>query len=137
MGAMKVMKKRQTGAKMSKSGIAESLCSSSDLKKSQCMKILDHLAEIGTKEVKQNGKFVLPGLVMIKTRVKPATQAGHGDVWQGCQGEGHEGQNSREGIRYVSPEKELLKCCSRERQLQVWGILHLLSAWRASISCQY
>ena len=81
MKAMKVMKKKQTGAKMSKSGIAESLCSSADLKKSQCMKILDHLAEIGTKEVKQNGKFVLPGLVMIKTRVKPTTQAGQREMF--------------------------------------------------------
>merc|ERR1712227_436708 len=81
MKAMKVMKKKQTGSAMTKSGIAETLGATSELKKSACMKILDHLAEIGTKEVKQNGKFVLPGLVMIKTRVKPATQAGQREMF--------------------------------------------------------
>merc|ERR1712146_156717 len=81
MKAMKVMKKKQTGSTMTKGGIAETLGATSELKKSACMKILDHLAEIGTKEVKQNGKFVLPGLVMIKTRVKPATQAGQREMF--------------------------------------------------------
>ena len=33
-------------------------------------------AEIGTEEVKKSGKFVLPGLCMIKTRQKAATKAG-------------------------------------------------------------
>merc|ERR1712070_648957 len=81
MKAMKVMKKKQTGSTMTKSGIAETLGATSELKKSECMKILDHLAEIGTKEVKKNGKFVLPGLAMIKTRVKPATQAGQREMF--------------------------------------------------------
>merc|ERR1719460_1123918 len=81
MKAMKVMKKKQTGSTMTKSGIAETLGATYELKKSECMKILDHLAEIGTKEVKKNGKFALPGLVMIKTRVKPATQAGQREMF--------------------------------------------------------
>merc|ERR1719240_1081232 len=81
MKAMKAMKEKQTGSTMTKGGIAETLGATSELKKSACMKILDHLAEIGTKEVKQNGKFVLPGLVMIKTRVKPATQAGQREMF--------------------------------------------------------
>merc|ERR1719440_783115 len=81
MKAMKVMKKKQTGSAMTKSGIAETLGATSELKKSECMKLLDHLAEIGTKEVKKTGKFVLPGLVMIKTRVKPATQAGQREMF--------------------------------------------------------
>merc|ERR1712146_881850 len=79
--AMKVMKKKQTGSAMTKSGIAETLGATSESKKSECMKLLDHLAEIGTKEVKKTGKFVLPGLVMIKTRVKPATQAGQREMF--------------------------------------------------------
>merc|ERR1719453_2815706 len=81
MKAMKVMKKKQTGTKMSKTGIAENLAAAAGNKKSECMKILDRLAEIGTTEVKKNGKFVLPGLVMIKTRVKPATQAGQREMF--------------------------------------------------------
>merc|ERR1712196_217992 len=82
MKAMKAMKKKkQTGTKMSKSGIAENLAAAAGNKKSECMKILDRLAEIGTTEVKKNGKFVLPGLVMIKTRLKPATQAGQREMF--------------------------------------------------------
>merc|ERR1712207_50941 len=37
--------------------------------------IISTLASIGTEETKKSGKFVIPGLVMIKTRKKPATKA--------------------------------------------------------------
>merc|ERR1712007_181716 len=33
------------------------------------------LATVGAGEVKKSGKFVIPGLAMIKTRKKPATKA--------------------------------------------------------------
>ena len=46
------------------------------LKECQAAKLLGCLAEIGTKETVNVGKFTLPGLVMIKTKVKPATKAG-------------------------------------------------------------
>merc|ERR1711977_124827 len=72
---MKVMKGKAVKA-MTKGGIADSLASATDLKKAECSKVLDHLAEMGSKEVKKTGKFILPGLVMIKTRLKPATKAG-------------------------------------------------------------
>merc|ERR1711904_108248 len=75
MKAMKAMKKKAVST-MSKTGIAETLANATELKKKDCVKALDTLAAIGAKEVKTTGKFVLPGLVMIKTRVKPATQAG-------------------------------------------------------------
>merc|ERR1719482_1197391 len=73
--AMKAMKKKAVSS-MSKSGIAETLADAMELKKKDCVKALDTLAALGAKEVKSNGKFVLPGLAMIKTKVKPATQAG-------------------------------------------------------------
>merc|ERR1719421_1008247 len=79
MKAMKMMKK--TGPAMPKSGIAESLAGATELSKAECMKALDALAVIGTKEVKKTGKFVLPGLVMIKTRLKPATKAGKREIF--------------------------------------------------------
>merc|ERR1719201_1860489 len=72
---MKAMKKKAVSS-MSKSGIAETLADATELKKKDCVKALDTLAALGAKEVKSTGKFVFPGLVMIKTRVKPATQAG-------------------------------------------------------------
>merc|ERR1712194_448925 len=47
----------------------------SSVKKSDCKKVLESLAEVAAKEVKK-GKFTIPGVVMIKTRMKPATKAG-------------------------------------------------------------
>ena len=48
----------------------------SGLKKSQIMTVLNAIGEVGSKEVKSTGKFVLPGVCMIKTKTKPATKAG-------------------------------------------------------------
>ena len=82
MKAMKAMKAKATmkamkGAKlMSKGALATELSEASGLKKGEISTILDTLAEIGTKEVKKNGKFTLPGLCMIKTRKKKATKGG-------------------------------------------------------------
>merc|ERR1719162_1453993 len=56
--------------------MAEALATASEMTKADCSKILDALAEMGAKQVKSVGKFVLPGLVMIKTRRKAATKAG-------------------------------------------------------------
>ena len=77
MVAMKVMKKKAVSAKaLTKTAIAEALASKSGLKKSQCSKIVDDLAVLATAEVKKTGKFTIPGLCMIKTRMKPARKAG-------------------------------------------------------------
>ena len=82
-GAMKAMKTKVMKAKkvstakvMTKGGLTGELANSTELKKADISTILNTLAEIGTKEVKKSGKFVLPGLVMIKTRNKPAKKAG-------------------------------------------------------------
>ena len=73
--AMKAMK-GQKAAAMTKGGLLGELATATELKKSDVSKVLNTLAEIGTEEVKKSGKFVLPGLCMIKTRQKPATKAG-------------------------------------------------------------
>merc|ERR1712110_162175 len=78
-GSMKAAMKaamKATGKAMSKGGIADALAGENDLKKAVCAKVLDSLASIATEQVKKSGKFVLPGLVMIKTRIKPAQKAG-------------------------------------------------------------
>merc|ERR1740115_201695 len=75
MKAMKA-KPRTAGAALSKGGIADALATASEMKKSDCSKIVDALAEMAASQVKSVGKFVIPGLVMIKTRKKPATTAG-------------------------------------------------------------
>merc|ERR1712046_474732 len=78
MKAMKAMKAKPRAADkaLSKGGIADALAAASEVKKSDCSKILDALADMGTKQVKGVGKFVISGLVMIKTRRKAATKAG-------------------------------------------------------------
>merc|ERR1711896_25819 len=77
MKVMKAMKKKAVSAKsLSKGGIADALASESGLKKSQCSQLLDSFASLATTEVKKAGKFVIPGLCMIKTRMKPARKAG-------------------------------------------------------------
>merc|ERR1711915_629716 len=77
-----VMKKAMKGAKaMSKSAICQELAGSTELKPKECAKVIDALAEVGTKQVKSVGKFTLPGLCMVKTRLKPATKAGKREVF--------------------------------------------------------
>ena len=60
---------------MTKSALAKSIAEEHEIKQGAAAKIISSLAEIGSKEVTSTGKFVFPGLVMIKTRVKPATKA--------------------------------------------------------------
>mmetsp|Transcript_84722 Transcript_84722/g.159667 ORF Transcript_84722/g.159667 Transcript_84722/m.159667 type:complete len:107 (+) Transcript_84722:90-410(+) len=74
MAPMKTMK--ASAKVMTKGALAEALAGEHEMKKTACAKIIDSLAEIATKEVKSAGKFVIPGVCMIKTRVKPARKAG-------------------------------------------------------------
>merc|ERR1711992_356647 len=79
MAPMKAMK---AGAKaMSKGGLADALAEGCELKKSDCKKVVEQLAEVATAQVKSAGKFILPGVCMIKTRLKPATKAGKREVF--------------------------------------------------------
>merc|ERR1719310_541265 len=68
MKAMKAMKKKSVKA-LPKGGEANAL------KTSECSKVMDALVEIATSEV-NNGKFTIPGLVMLKKKTKPARAAG-------------------------------------------------------------
>merc|ERR1712050_191112 len=61
---------------MSKGALADKVAGDAGLKRAQAVKILDNIAAIGTTEVKKAGKFVVPGLVMTKTKKKAATKAG-------------------------------------------------------------
>ena len=79
--AMKAMKAMKGGKVMSKTGIAEALATATELKKSDCMKVLGSLAEVVAKEVKKTGKVTLPGMCMIKTRLKAARKAGKREMF--------------------------------------------------------
>merc|ERR1712038_701270 len=66
---------------LSAGALAQALSESTELKKAVCANALKSLGEIGTQQVKKVGKFVVPGLCMIKTRLKPATKAGKREVF--------------------------------------------------------
>ena len=75
MAPMKAVKVKKLKA-VSKADIATRVAESTGLKKSAVTEALSSLADVGATEVKKTGKFVLPGLVMIKARTKAATKAG-------------------------------------------------------------
>merc|ERR1712190_553380 len=77
MAPMKAMNAKA----MTKGAIAEALSASTEIKKSECGKIINSLAEIATQEVKSTGIFTIPGVCRIKTRMKPATKAGKREVF--------------------------------------------------------
>ena len=84
MKSMKGMKARvaMKGAKsITKGGLADSLAAATELKRSDCSKALTSLGEIVAKELKRSGKVIVPGICMVKTRVKPATKAGKREVF--------------------------------------------------------
>ena len=77
MKAMKAMKTEAMKAAklMPKAAIANALAAACEKKKSEMTKILDALAELASKEIKSTGKFMIPGVCIIKTRNKPAVKA--------------------------------------------------------------
>merc|ERR1712107_38168 len=77
--AMKAMKAGATA--LSKGAFCDAIAAATQLKKSECSKVLDSLAAIASKEVKKTGKVVVPGVCMIKTRLKPATKAGKREMF--------------------------------------------------------
>merc|ERR1712070_209392 len=78
----KAMKAMKGGSKaMTKGGLAEALSTETELKKSECMKVVNSLADIATQQVKSAGIFTIHGLCRIKTRVKPATKAGKREIF--------------------------------------------------------
>ena len=60
---------------LTKGGLADAVATEVEMKKSEVTKVLNSLASVAASEVKK-GKFVIPGVCMIKTRTKPATKAG-------------------------------------------------------------
>merc|ERR1711870_63794 len=72
---------KTTGKAMTKGALADALATGTEVKKSQCTKLLASLATVATNEVKKAGIFTIPGICRIKTRVKPATKAGKREIF--------------------------------------------------------
>merc|ERR1712222_139032 len=81
MVAMKAMKAAAGKKALSKGGIADALSSQTGLKRKDCVSALDAIASLGADEVKKHGKFTMPGLCLIKTRLKKATKAGKREMF--------------------------------------------------------
>merc|ERR1712176_74890 len=77
----KAMRVKKGVKSISKTEIAERLAEETGLKKAECSKVLDALAGVSAKEVKSKGKFTIPGVCMVKTRVKKATKAGKREMF--------------------------------------------------------
>merc|ERR1719321_2512184 len=75
MKAMKTMKKKAASA-LTKTAICDALASKNGIAKGEVSKMLDDFSVLATAEVKKTGKFTIPGLVMLKTRIRPARKAG-------------------------------------------------------------
>merc|ERR1712039_917412 len=79
--AMKGMKAMKSVKAMTKGAIAQAVADACEMKKTDASTVLDSLSELITTEVKKTGKFILPGVCMIKTRVKPAQKAGKRNIF--------------------------------------------------------
>ena len=122
MKAKKVAMKAMKGQKaMTKGGLLGELATATELKKSDISKVLNTLAEIGTEEVKKSGKFVLPGLCMIKTRQKAATKAGKRLMF------------GQEVMVKAQPAKTVVKAVPASLKREFWGhisLTHGAVAWQ-------
>ena len=74
MKAMKTMPSMKTGKAMNKPEMARLIATECEIKPSVAAKIISRLADMAVAELKETGKFSLPGLVRFKTRLKPATK---------------------------------------------------------------
>merc|ERR1712083_425974 len=66
---------------MTKSALTAALAESCEVKRGVISTALSTLASIAATEAKKNGKFVIPGVVAIKTRQKKATKAGKREIF--------------------------------------------------------
>merc|ERR1719321_1864145 len=71
---MKSMKKSPKS--ITKTEISAALAKKTGLEPKAVTDIVDGLVGLATVEVKKTGKFTIPGLIMLKTRIKPARKAG-------------------------------------------------------------
>merc|ERR1719324_1770612 len=61
---------------MTAGAVTAEVAAAAGLKPAEVKEVLSALSDIGVKEMKKVGKFTIPGLAMIKMKMKPATPAG-------------------------------------------------------------
>ena len=65
-------------AQMSKSQLIEKIATTTELSKRDVKGVMEALTDVGHKELKKSGVFVVPGLVKLLVVKKPATKARKG-----------------------------------------------------------
>lgn len=80
--------------------------------KSEMLAELGSLTSVSQMEVKNIGKFTIPGVCMVMTRKKPATK---GDVRQGRRCEDKADQDRGEGLRGSGADRRRLRVARRLR----------------------
>merc|ERR1711972_201804 len=75
------MGKAKAGKSLTKGELADALATATELKKGECTKVLNALAEVVATQVKKTGKLILPGVARVVTRTKPATKAGKREMF--------------------------------------------------------
>merc|ERR1712034_158105 len=74
MKAMKAMK-ASSSSKMTASGMYDAISTTTGLKRKDVKGVFESLCEVATAEVKKSGKFVVPGITMLKLKNRPARKA--------------------------------------------------------------
>merc|ERR1739841_473285 len=69
------MKAMKASARMTATGIYEAVSTTWGLKRKDVKGVFESLSEVATAEVKKNGKFVVPGIAMLKLKHRPARKA--------------------------------------------------------------
>merc|ERR1711982_230970 len=107
--AMKTMKAMKAAGKpLSKGGLADAIATETELKKKDCMKVLDSLAAVATAQVKSAGKvnsWTLYGEDAPEARDQGWQARG---LRQGGLRKGQAGQDGGEGLLRGSPQEEHL-----------------------------
>ena len=61
--------------RMTATGMYDAISTTTGLKKKDVKGVVESLCEVATTEVKKSGKFVIPGIAMLKLKNKPARKA--------------------------------------------------------------
>ena len=62
-------------AKMSKTQLIDVISETSSVSKNDVKTVIEHMTQVGYKELKETGEFVIPGFAKLTVVEKPATEA--------------------------------------------------------------
>ena len=75
---VKVVKEKAAGGPLSKSGLIQAIADSTELARKDVKGVLEAMSDLGYKELKKSGVFLVPGFAKFVVIKKPATKARKG-----------------------------------------------------------